>query len=231
MRAGPPIPCVALVLDCQYTILALVFDTKSHVTHVLDCGALPLQFDGHTMEAHIGGLPPSMSADVRLGCLELPRQGRPLLLGEGSRHAQSDVQHMQGSLACGNQSVPQILEAPWCSRHVQHFRVCKTLPDPMCWMSRWRMKTTTEGNHSGPYKCWVRYHLHVLWNNLLLHTWHRLNCVRAVAHPSNLLRPMVVVHLCSTMCMGHAHGVAATMQHTLCAGSYTDLRAENWWQS
>ena len=64
------------------------------------------------MEAHIGGFPPSMSTNYRSGCLELPRQGRPLLLGEGSGCAQRDVQPTQGSLARVNESVQQILEAP-----------------------------------------------------------------------------------------------------------------------
>ena len=45
---------------------------KPHVAHVVDCAALPLQFDGHTMEAQIGGFPLTMSADVKSGCLELP---------------------------------------------------------------------------------------------------------------------------------------------------------------
>lgn len=59
-----------------------------------------------------GGFPPNMSMDVKSGCLELPRQRRPLLLGEGSGCAESDVQPIQGTLARGNVSVPQILEAP-----------------------------------------------------------------------------------------------------------------------
>ena len=47
--------------------------------------------------------------------------------------------------------------------------------------------------------------------------------MRVVAHPLNLLRLMVVVHLCSVMHMEHAHGVAATMQQTLCVENFTDL--------
>ena len=85
---------------------------KPHVAHVVDCGALTLQCDGHTVDARIGGFPPTMSADVQSGCLELPRQGRPLLLGEGSGCGHSDVQPIQGSLAPGNQSSPRIVESP-----------------------------------------------------------------------------------------------------------------------
>ena len=49
--------------------------------------------------------------------------------------------------------------------------------------------------------------------------------MRVVAHPSNLLRPMIVVLLRS------GRGVAAAMQHTLRAGSFADVRAESSWQS
>ena len=55
---------------------AIVGDTNStntnpHVAHVVDCSLPPLQCDGHTMEAHIGGFSPSMFMDVRSGCLQL----------------------------------------------------------------------------------------------------------------------------------------------------------------
>ena len=95
---------------------AIVGDTTStktvqHVAHVVDCGPRPPQCNGHTMEAHFRGFPLNMSTGVRSGCLELPRQGRPLLLGEWSGSTQSDVQPIQGSLPRGDQSAPQILEA------------------------------------------------------------------------------------------------------------------------
>jgi hypothetical protein len=89
--------------------------TKPLVARAVRCGAPPLQCDPLTMERHSGSLPPTMSADVGSGCLNLPRQGRPLLLGEGSGCAQSDVPRLprhQVSPTCANLSVPHILEAP-----------------------------------------------------------------------------------------------------------------------
>lgn len=86
-------------------------DTTKTNPHVMDCSRRPLQCDGHTLEAHIGGFPPIVSTDVRSACADLPQQGRPLLLGERSGCIQNDVRPIQGSLACGNQPVPQLLEA------------------------------------------------------------------------------------------------------------------------
>ena len=54
---------------------------------------------------------PIVSTDVRSTCMHLPRQGRPLVLDEGSRCAQNEVQPIQGSLTHGNDLVPQILQA------------------------------------------------------------------------------------------------------------------------
>lgn len=65
----------------------------------------------HTLEAHIRGFPPIMSTDVMFGCMDLPRQGCPLFLGEGSGCAENDVQPIQRSLVHDNESVPQILQA------------------------------------------------------------------------------------------------------------------------
>ena len=81
---------------------------------------------------------------MRFGCLELPRQGRPLLLGEWSGSIQSDVQPIQGSLSRGNQSAPQILEVvlvqPFCATILDVHAVAYLL----WWIWRvWGMMTAT----------------------------------------------------------------------------------------
>ena len=80
--------------------------------HVLVYGPRPLQCDGHTLGAPIGGFLPLVSTDGRSVCADLPRQGRPLLLGEWSGCTQNDVRPIQGSMLCGNQPFPQLLQAP-----------------------------------------------------------------------------------------------------------------------
>jgi hypothetical protein len=114
-RARPKISTPASSLGVRRALLGATHcvKTNAHAARVLDCVVRPHQRDVHLMEAHIGGLAPSTTSMAdSSGCMELPRQGRPLLLGEWSGSAHSDVQLLQGGPGNGNPTVPQPLETP-----------------------------------------------------------------------------------------------------------------------
>ena len=96
--------------------------------------------------------------------MDLPRQGRPLLLGEGNGCAQNDVQPIQGSITRGDIAIGQsrkYCKPLWCSWLVQQFRVCMPLFNLVWWMSRGEMTTIMEGIPPGPYNSLDRNYLFV----------------------------------------------------------------------
>ena len=112
-RAHPTLSTYNSSLGVQHAMVGDTASTKTgrHVAQAVDCGLRPPHCNGYTPEAHIAGFPLSMSTGVVSACMELPRQGRPLLLGEWSGSTQSDVQPIHGALSRDNQVAPQILEA------------------------------------------------------------------------------------------------------------------------
>ena len=112
-RAHPTLSTYNPRLGVEHAMVGGTASTKTgrHVAQALDCGLRPPHCNGYTLEAHIAVFTPSMSTGVVSACMERPRQGRPLLLGEWSGSTQSDVQPIHGSLSRDNRVAPQILEA------------------------------------------------------------------------------------------------------------------------
>jgi hypothetical protein len=66
---------------------------------------------GQLLKGQLGRIPTVVFVDVKSKFMELPRQGCPLLLGEGSECVHDDDQPIHGSLAHGNESLVQPLAA------------------------------------------------------------------------------------------------------------------------
>ena len=118
---------------------ATVRETNTAKTNTRDmvCGPRPVQCDGHTLGARIGGFLPIVSTDVRFVCVDLPRQGRPLLLGEWSGSTQNYVRPIQGSMACGNQPFPQLLQAPLVHQDAATIAVVRAIAQSLqTWLQR-----------------------------------------------------------------------------------------------
>ena len=87
--------------------------------------------------------------------MDLPRQGRPLLLGEGSGCAQTDVQPIQRSLAYDNQSVLQILQAPLVQPASATIPIVHAIAESHVVDVEGEMMTTMEGIPRVPTILWI----------------------------------------------------------------------------
>ena len=159
-----------------------------------------------------------------------PSARTPIDVEWRKRCAQNDEQPIQGSLTRGNQSVQQIFKAPLvqsaCAIILGVHAIVQSLMLDIKgeWWKQRRgyLGVPTILGIETPI-CFVKQLVVAHVPSPRLHG----SCCQSL----EFVAPDVVLHLCLVMHMGHPHGVVATMQHILRAGSSTDVRAENSWQS